>query len=75
MELDGTRIHRHWHRSRHGAYSTSKGAVNEESIAMGKQYGDPDRDLGPVMVFLAGDGSRFITGQLLPVDGGQTSVR
>lgn len=49
--------------------------MNEESIAMGKQYGDPDRDLGPVMVFLAGDGSRFITGQLLPVDGGQASVR
>ncbi len=49
--------------------------INEESIALGKRYGDPDRDLGPVMVFLASDGSRFITGQLLPVDGGQTSVR
>lgn len=49
--------------------------MNEESIALGKRYGDPDRDLGPVMVFLASDASRFITGQLLPVDGGQTSVR
>lgn len=49
--------------------------MNEESIAMGKQYGDPDRDLGPVMIFFASDGSRFITGQLIPVDGGQTSVR
>ncbi|MGA9524804.1 MAG: SDR family oxidoreductase [Myxococcaceae bacterium] len=48
---------------------------NEESIAMGKKYGDPDRDLGPVMVFFASDGSRFITGQLIPVDGGQASVR
>lgn len=48
---------------------------NEASIAMGQAYGDPDRDLGPVMVFLASQGSRFITGQLLPVDGGQTSVR
>lgn len=48
---------------------------NEQSIAMGQKYGDPDRDLGPVMVFLASEASRFITGQLLPVDGGQTSVR
>jgi 3-oxoacyl-[acyl-carrier protein] reductase len=48
---------------------------NFHSIAMGKEYGDPDRDLGPVMVFLASDGSRFITGQLIPVDGGQTNVR
>lgn len=48
---------------------------NEQSIAMGQKYGDADRDLGPVMVFLASEASRFITGQLLPVDGGQTSVR
>lgn len=49
--------------------------LNQQSIAMGREYGDADRDLGPVMVFLASDGSRFITGQLIPVDGGQTSVR
>ncbi|GAB3402313.1 SDR family oxidoreductase [Schumannella luteola] len=48
---------------------------NEQSIALGQKYGDPDRDLGPVMVFLASESSRFITGQLLPVDGGQASVR
>ncbi len=48
---------------------------NRSTIALGGEYGDPDRDLGPVMVFLASDASRFITGQLLPVDGGQTSVR
>ncbi len=48
---------------------------NEQSIALGQKYGDPDRDLGPVMVFLASPASRFITGQLIPVDGGQTSVR
>jgi 3-oxoacyl-[acyl-carrier protein] reductase len=32
--------------------------------------GDPIRDLGPVMVFLASVGSRFVTGQLLAVSGG-----
>ena len=49
--------------------------VNLATIFMGGQYGDPDRHLGPVMVFLASDASWFITGQLIPVDGGQTSVR
>lgn len=48
---------------------------NLQSIAMGEEYGDPDRDLGPVMVFMASDASRFITGQMIPVDGGQTNVR
>ena len=48
---------------------------NEQTIALGQKYGDADRDLGPVMVFLASEASRFITGQLLPVDGGQAAVR
>jgi NAD(P)-dependent dehydrogenase (short-subunit alcohol dehydrogenase family) len=48
---------------------------NEHAIALGQKYGDPDEDLGPVMVFFASDASKFITGQLIPVDGGQTNVR
>ncbi|MBY4212604.1 SDR family oxidoreductase [Rhodococcus fascians] len=48
---------------------------NEASIAMGQRYGDAHRDLGPVMIFFASQGSKFISGQLIPVDGGQTSVR
>ncbi|MGX7680076.1 SDR family NAD(P)-dependent oxidoreductase [Jatrophihabitans sp. DSM 45814] len=36
----------------------------------GQGLGDPVRDLGPMMVFLASTGSRFITGQLLAVSGG-----
>lgn len=40
------------------------------TIPLGGALGDPDRDLGPVLVFLAGDGAHFITGQLLAIDGG-----
>lgn len=46
-----------------------------EQVPLGGKYGDPDRDVSPVLLFLAGDGSRFITGQLIPVDGGLISVR
>ncbi|MDT5173708.1 MAG: 3-oxoacyl-[acyl-carrier protein] reductase [Mycobacterium sp.] len=43
-------------------------------IPLGGALGDPARDLGPVLVFLAGSGSGFITGQLLAVDGGLIMV-
>ena len=33
--------------------------------------GDPEDDIGPVVVFLASQMSRFITGELINVDGGQ----
>ena len=49
--------------------------VNLATIFMGGKCGDPDTHLGPVMVFLPSDASWFISGQLIPVDGGQTSVR
>ena len=39
-------------------------------IPLGGALGDPERDVGPILVFLAGPGSGFITGQLLAVDGG-----
>lgn len=47
---------------------------NLQPIALGQEYGNPDNDLGPVMVFMASDASHFITGQMIPVDGGQTFV-
>jgi len=43
-------------------------------IPLGGALGDPARDLGPMLVFLAGPGSGFITGQLLAVDGGLIMV-
>jgi 3-oxoacyl-[acyl-carrier protein] reductase len=43
-------------------------------IPLGGALGDPARDVGPILVFLAGSGSRFITGQLLAVDGGLVMV-
>jgi NAD(P)-dependent dehydrogenase (short-subunit alcohol dehydrogenase family) len=46
-----------------------------EQIPLGGKFGNADTDLAPVLVFLAGEGSRFITGQLIPVDGGLISVR
>ena len=43
-------------------------------IPLGGKLGDPDRDAAPVMVFLASDASRFITGQAIPVDGGMVML-
>jgi len=44
------------------------------SIPLGGKLGDPTDDLGPVLVFLSSAGARFITGQLIPVDGGLAMV-
>lgn len=35
------------------------------------RMGDPELDIGPVAVFLASEGARYITGELIHVDGGQ----
>jgi len=39
-------------------------------IPLGGRLGDAAQDLAPVLVFLAGEGSRFVTGQTLMIDGG-----
>ncbi|MCW2522784.1 MAG: family NAD(P)-dependent oxidoreductase [Frankiales bacterium] len=55
-----------------GAASLNERIAESTPIAssLGKGLGDPIRDLGPMMVFLASVGSRYVTGQLLAVSGG-----
>jgi NAD(P)-dependent dehydrogenase (short-subunit alcohol dehydrogenase family) len=42
---------------------------------LGGDLGDAERDFVPYMVFLAGDGASFVTGQMISIDGGMTMVR
>jgi NAD(P)-dependent dehydrogenase (short-subunit alcohol dehydrogenase family) len=44
-------------------------------VELPDHLGDPDTDLAPVLVFLVSDGARFITGQIIAVDGGSTPLR
>jgi NAD(P)-dependent dehydrogenase (short-subunit alcohol dehydrogenase family) len=46
-----------------------------ERIPIDGKPGQTERDLAPFMVFMVGEGSRFITGQTLMVDGGSTLSR
>jgi NAD(P)-dependent dehydrogenase (short-subunit alcohol dehydrogenase family) len=43
-------------------------------IPIGGKLGDPERDVAPVMVFLASPAAHFITGQLISVDGGMVML-
>ncbi|MCU1376231.1 MAG: 3-oxoacyl-[acyl-carrier-protein] reductase [Actinomycetia bacterium] len=66
-------------RSHRAAMTPEEGAVYDDGMAkrikLGGCMGDPDEDLAPLLVFLASDGSRFITGQLLAANGGYGMVR
>jgi NAD(P)-dependent dehydrogenase (short-subunit alcohol dehydrogenase family) len=44
-------------------------------VSIGGKLGDPARDLAPVLVFMLGEGARFITGQLISVNGGAINTR
>ena len=55
--------------------SGEQGAKTSATIPLGGAYGDVDRDFAPVMVFLASDDSRYITGQLISVNGGLVMTR
>ncbi len=54
---------------------TALDATLRAEMPIDGKLGDIDRDLVPLMVFLAGTGARFITGQIFSVDGGLLMVR
>jgi gluconate 5-dehydrogenase len=46
--------------------------IFRDTIAMGR-FGDPEEILGPVQ-FFASEASRYVTGHMLPVDGGVGNI-
>jgi len=38
-------------------------------------FGDPEKDIAPVVAFLLSDDSRYMTGQTLMADGGSIQLR
>lgn len=48
-------------------------AMYRKEISLGR-FGDCEADIGPAVLFLASDDSRYVTGQTINVDGGQTML-
>jgi NAD(P)-dependent dehydrogenase (short-subunit alcohol dehydrogenase family) len=61
-----TRLKAHLGKDQVAAFETNL----RQMIPLTGSPGDPLKDAAPLLVFLAGEGSGFITGQLLAVDGG-----
>ena len=62
-----------------GSGSALDGMPTQTSYAAAKvplqRIGDPETDIAPVVVFLASDDSRYMTGQTLMADGGSIKLR
>lgn len=50
-------------------------AAEKMKVPMRGEMGNVDRDMAPVMVFLASDASGYINGQIIPVNGGRNMLR
>jgi NAD(P)-dependent dehydrogenase (short-subunit alcohol dehydrogenase family) len=50
-------------------------ALLASTVLLGGQFGDAERDLAPLLVFLGSDGAGFLTGQTYAVDGGMLMMR
>ncbi|CAN5355671.1 SDR family oxidoreductase [soil metagenome] len=50
-------------------------AYLKTAIPLGGKLGDIDEDFVPVLAFYASEGAKFVTGQVVPVDGGTLMVR
>jgi NAD(P)-dependent dehydrogenase (short-subunit alcohol dehydrogenase family) len=57
--------------------SAEERAAHEVRLKSGPlgRVGDPEADIGPVLVFLVSDAARYITAQIVAVDGGVTPLR
>lgn len=58
-----------WSKARPEQYAQSAAKV-----PLGR-FGDPDRDVAPIVAFLAGDDARYMTGQTVMADGGAIKLR
>jgi len=49
-------------------------ANEKQQVPLRGEMGDAERDMAPVMIFLASDASGFINGQIIPVNGGRVML-